>query len=122
MPLQISTVVFDARDAVGLAVFWAEALGWVARSPDDAGCVVVAPNAGVAPFILLFIPVPEPKRSKNRMHVDVNPIGADADLELARLLSLGARSIDVGQDNERWHVLADPEGNEFCLLHHRLGR
>jgi len=113
-------VVFDASDPVGLAGFWADALAWKRHAPDKDGYVVVAPADVVAPFILLFIHVPEPKTAKNRMHLDVNPVGVDADDELERLLRLGARRIEIGQDEQRWHVLADPEGNEFCLLRRRI--
>jgi hypothetical protein len=113
-------VVFDASDPVGLAGFWADVLGWKRHAPDDEGYVVVAPADIVAPFILLFIHVPESKTAKNRVHLDVNPVGVDADDELERLLRLGARRIEIGQDEQRWHVLADPEGNEFCLLRRRV--
>ena len=62
----------------------------------------------------------ESKTAKNRVHLDVNPVGVDADDELERLLRLGARRIEIGRDEQRWHVLADPEGNEFCLLRRRV--
>jgi hypothetical protein len=65
---------------------------------------------------LLFIRVPEAKTGKNRLHLDVNTFDSDQGAELERLLGLGATPVDVGQGEQRWHVLADPEGNEFCLL------
>ena len=64
--------------------------------------------------------VPEPKAVKNRLHIDLNPSGCDQAAELERLLALGARPTDVGQGDESWVVLADPEGNEFCLLARRI--
>jgi len=72
------------------------------------------------PPILVFVPVPEPKVGKNRLHLDVNPSGCDQAEELERLVALGARQVDVGQGEVPWVVLADPEGNEFCLLGRRV--
>ena len=65
---------------------------------------------------LLFEPVEEPKLAKNRLHIDLNPLDSDQATELQRLESLGARRIDIGQGEQTWFVMADPEGNEFCLL------
>ena len=66
------------------------------------------------------MPVPDEKRSKNRLHIDVNPIGCDQQQEVERLIGLGARRADVGQgEGKSWVVLADPEGNEFCVLQAR---
>jgi hypothetical protein len=63
----------------------------------------------------------QPKTGKLRLHIDVNPTDRDQDAELERLLAAGARSVDIGQTgHESWHVLADPEGNEFCLLRSRV--
>jgi hypothetical protein len=70
---------------------------------------------------LLFQPVPDPTPGKRRLHLDLNATDRDQDAELARLLALGATRADVGQGGEEsWHVLADPEGNEFCLLASRV--
>jgi hypothetical protein len=69
----------------------------------------------------LFQPITEGKHGKNRLHLDLNPSGADQAIELGRLLALGARHVDIGQSgDESWVVLADPEGNEFCLLRRRV--
>ena len=68
---------------------------------------------------ILFQPVPDQKAIKNRMHVDIRPLGVDQPEELYRLLALGARRADVGQGDQTWVVLSDPEGNEFCLLYGR---
>jgi hypothetical protein len=70
----------------------------------------------------VFGRVADPTPGKLRLHIDVNPTDRDQDAELERLLGLGATPADVGQTGEEnWHVLADPEGNEFCLLRRRLG-
>ena len=122
MGLRIQTVNVDCRDPGPLAAFWAEALGWritVDRDPEW----VVEPPAGsredsVVPD-LLFVRVPEPKNVKNRLHLDLRPDGATRDqaAEVARLEGLGATQVDVGQgDDVSWVVMADPEGNEFCVL------
>jgi hypothetical protein len=75
-----------------------------------------------APFpdlLLVFVPVPESKTVKNRVHLDVSPVGSDPDEGVARLETLGATRIDIGQGEQHWVVLADPEGNEFCVLGRR---
>jgi len=82
--------------------------------------MVVAHRDHRSPVVLLVIEVPEQKTVKNRVHLDVNPVGADQEEELQRLLALGARPVDIGQGETTWVVLADPEGNEFCLLRRRL--
>ena len=69
---------------------------------------------------LLFLRVPERKVVKNRLHIDVNPVNCDQQQEVERILALGARHVDVGQGEQTWVVLADPEGNEFCVLRDRL--
>ncbi len=92
-------------------------LGWRLTYEDDQECVLEpaagSPEDGVSPD-LLFIRVPESKSGKNRLHIDLRP--DDQTVELARLLALGARRVDIGQGEASWVVLADPEGNEFCLL------
>ena len=121
MGAKITTTVFDAAEPARLAAFWADVLGWNARPLEghDDWVVVADPNRE-ATFILLFLPVRDPKTAKNRVHLDMNPVGCDQGAELDRLLSLGARRVDIGQGEQPWVVLADPEGNEFCLLHDRL--
>lgn len=116
--LRIQNVSVDARDPMRVAAFWRDALGWVITSGDDIDEVVLEPPpdsayAGLVPDIL-FLRVPETKSVKNRLHLDLRP--DDRDLEVARLLALGAREVSVGQGDVTWVVLADPEGNEFCVL------
>jgi catechol 2,3-dioxygenase-like lactoylglutathione lyase family enzyme len=123
MACRFSELVIDSRDAEALAAFWAAVLDYRVLSRDDDGAVEIGPSAGFggpAPT-LVFAPVAEPTPGKVRLHIDVNPTDRDQDEELRRLLDLGAVPADVGQSGgESWHVLADPEGNEFCLLRRRL--
>ncbi|MBO7937516.1 VOC family protein [Streptomyces antibioticus] len=112
MALVWEQVVVDAADPVALGRWWAAALGWVVvnDAPDE---YEIRPARDRLPG-LLFTPVPEGKQVKNRLHLDFRP--EDQAAEVARLLSLGARRTDVGQGEQSWVVLADPEGNEFCVL------
>lgn len=112
MTLKIDAVAIDCRDPRALATFWEGALGW-RRTEDDPDEVAIEPTDGSVPP-LLFLRVPEGKAVKNRLHLDLRP--DDRDAEVARLESLGARRVDVGQGDVTWVVLADPEGNEFCVL------
>jgi catechol 2,3-dioxygenase-like lactoylglutathione lyase family enzyme len=122
MACRISELVLDCRDPELLAAFWCEVLGWVVLDRADDG-IEIGPESGFGgpqPTLVLS-PTDEPKRDKLRLHLDVNPTDRDQPDELTRLLALGARPADVGQSGtESWHVLADPEGNEFCLLRRRL--
>ena len=122
MACRFSELVLDCRDPEALAAFWAEVLDYRVLSREN-GEVEIGPEAGFggpAPT-LVFGRVPDPTPGKLRLHIDVNPTDRDQDAELERLLGLGATPADVGQrGDEGWHVLADPEGNEFCLLRRRL--
>lgn len=115
----LTEVVVDAADPAGLADFWARVLGWDVLEVED-GVVEIGDPGGAKPTIV-FVPVGDPKVGKNRVHLDVNPAGCDQDEELVRLRALGAVEVDVGQGQQTWVVLADPEGNEFCLLRRRVG-
>jgi catechol 2,3-dioxygenase-like lactoylglutathione lyase family enzyme len=106
-------VAVDARDPERLARFWAGALGYRVLFQDDDE-VVIGVDEHTYPGVV-FLPVPGEKAGKNRLHLDLAP--DDQDAEVARLLALGARRVDVGQGPDvGWVVLADPEGNEFCVL------
>jgi catechol 2,3-dioxygenase-like lactoylglutathione lyase family enzyme len=108
------SVEVDSADHRTLARFWAEVLGYrVVFEADDE--VAIAKDEETWPR-LVFGPVPEAKAGKNRLHIDLNP--DDQGAEVARLEGLGARRVDIGQGDVRWVVLADPEGNEFCVLTH----
>ncbi len=114
-------IVIDSADPRRLARFWADVLGWPLSEDPDGYAWLSSSGGPVAPDpLLVFVPVPEAKAGKNRMHLDVNPSGCDQAEELERLLGLGARRVDVGQGEVPWIVLADPEGNEFCLLGRRV--
>jgi catechol-2,3-dioxygenase len=115
MAAQFTELVIDCGDIARVAEFWAAVLDYAVLERSSEGIEIGAAD-GSRPT-LMFVPVPEEKRVKNRMHIDVNPRGTDQATELQRLLGLGARNVDVGQGPEvSWIVLADPEGNEFCLL------
>lgn len=115
MAARLTEIVVDAADPAALARFWCDVLGWAPTGGYD-GPVEIADPSG-APPTLVFVPVDGPKTTKNRVHLDLSPAGATQAEELERLLALGARRADVGQgDDVDWVVLADPEGNEFCLL------
>ena len=112
MSLEWEQVVVDAVDSVMLGRWWADALGWVVLN-EAADEFEIRPTADRVPG-LIFEPVEEGKGGKNRLHFDFRPDDQQAEVE--RLLSLGARHADVGQGQQSWVVLADPEGNEFCVL------
>ncbi|MET0866221.1 MAG: VOC family protein [Nakamurella sp.] len=112
MPLEWEQVVVDCADPVRLGRWWADALGWQYWDEED-GVVEIRPTEDRMPG-LLFGTVPERKTIKNRLHLDFRPDNQNAEVE--RFLSLGATRADVGQRSQSWVVLADPEGNEFCIL------
>lgn len=113
----ILNITVDCADARAQALFWAAVLGWTATEQDDApGHVeyLVEPAAGGFPR-LYFTTVPEPKTAKNRLHLDLIPPGDDPQQELTRLVALGATVLGNQPSGVSWLILADPEGNEFCL-------
>jgi hypothetical protein len=121
---RITCVVVDCLDSDRLAAFWCAVLEYEVVERSDEGWVEIGPpgqpEKGPVPT-LLFQTVSDPTPGKNRLHLDVNATDRDQDAELERLLGLGATRADVGQTGEEtWHVLADPEGNEFCLLRSRV--
>jgi hypothetical protein len=115
MGVRIGQWTLDVSDVEVMAQFWAAALGY--RIDDDGQHLPPPPAAGAdAPSVWLQ-PVREPTSGKNRGHPDLVPDDGNADAEVERLLALGARHADVGQSGtEGFVVLADPEGNEFCVL------
>jgi catechol 2,3-dioxygenase-like lactoylglutathione lyase family enzyme len=120
MASRFTELVIDCRDPETVAGFWQEVLGCptVERGSDDMPYVSI--SGGGAPVELVFVPVPETKEVKNRVHIDVNASDRDQAEEVERLLALGARHTDVGQGDASWVVLADPEGNVFCVLRSRV--
>jgi hypothetical protein len=117
MSLAWEQVILDSADPEALGSWWATALDWVIVNdvPDD---FEIRPTPDRTPG-LLFGWVPEPKLTKNRLHLDLRPDNQQREVE--RLLDLGATRADVGQGDVSWVVLADPEGNEFCVLTDRRG-
>ena len=117
MTLRVESVAVDCHDPSALATFWAEVLGW-RRTDDEPDEVGIEPQPGSPQHGgpgLLFLRVPDDKTVKNRLHIDLRP--DDQAAELARVEALGAQRVDIGQgDDVTWVVLADPEGNEFCIL------
>ena len=121
MANRITAWAIDCRDGRLLADFWTAVLDWVVTDTDDDGNVTIKPTQDAGWGIDFFVvPVDDVKRHKNRVHLDLNPTDRDQDAELERLLALGARPVDIGQGDVPWHVLVDPEGNEFCLLRRRV--
>lgn len=123
MACRISELVLECREPEALARFWCEVLDFVVLDREDDGSMEVGPRegfGGLQPTIILS-PSNEPRQGKPQLHIDVNATDRDQDAELERLLKLGARPANIGQTGqESWHVLADPEGNVFCLLRARL--
>jgi hypothetical protein len=112
-------IIIDCNNPRRVAEFWAQVLGWTVQDNDR----VLWMSESGSPYpdlLLVFVPVRETKKLKNRIHLDVSPVGCDRDEEVARLVALGARPVDVGQGEAPWVVLADPEGNEFCVLGRRV--
>ncbi|MBA9005345.1 VOC family protein [Thermomonospora cellulosilytica] len=122
MASRITELVLDCHDPEKLAGFWCEVLGFVVlgREGDD---IEIGPREGFGGLqpTLVLSRTDEPKNGKLRLHFDLNSTDRDQEAELERLLAAGARLVDIGQSGEEsWHVLADPEGNEFCLLRARV--
>jgi predicted enzyme related to lactoylglutathione lyase len=110
--LKFDEICIDAHDAGALGAWWSQVLGWP-HDVDSDGDVVLHTPPGAGPN-WLFVAVPDDKVVKNRIHFDFRPDDQQAEVE--RVLALGARPVDIGQGDESWVVLADPEGNEFCIL------
>lgn len=113
MTLRFTEICIDSHDTAAQARWWSQALGWTVIPADDDGEWVLRPPGAAGPE-WLFLPVPEGKSIKNRIHFDFTP--DDQQAEVQRLIALGARHVDIGQGEQTWVVLADPEGNEFCVL------
>ncbi|MFD4996873.1 VOC family protein [Streptomyces buecherae] len=124
MACRISELILECTDPERLAAFWCEVLGYVEIGREGDGDIEIGPPdvgfGGPQPTIILS-PGDVAPTAKPRLHIDVNPTDRDQEAELERLLALGARPAHVGQTGaEDWHVLADPEGNVFCLLRARV--
>jgi Glyoxalase-like domain len=128
MTSRFRELIIDSHDPRALAAFWAAVLDYQITA-EEQGVIEIGPwpaepadrreRLRAEPGIptLVFLPVPDDKTAKNRLHIDVNPFDCSTEQEVERLLALGATRADVGQrGDESWTVLADPEGNEFCVL------
>ena len=121
MGLWIHWLTIDSEDTDKLADFWCQALGYEVTYRTEEGetereVTIEAPDRNG--WRILFLEVHDERKVKNRLHLDLRP--DDQDAEVARLEGLGAKRIDIGQGPEvTWVVLADPEGNEFCILRPR---
>jgi predicted enzyme related to lactoylglutathione lyase len=105
----------DAHDLLALARFWAQVLDWRILAEREREVVIGAD--ATASMGICFMPMTDEKSLKNRLHFDLAPDPDGRDAEIERILALGARRVDIGQTGaESWTVLADPEGNEFCVL------
>jgi len=115
MPVRLHHIVIDAHDLPKLARFWTQALGWKVLSEREREIVIGTDEN--APVGICFMPVTDQKIVKNRVHLDITTEAQDRDQEIDRLIGLGAQRADIGQTGkESWTVLADPEGNEFCVI------
>ena len=120
MVSSLSHVTVDARDAYAQSVWWTQVLGY-AEDPDDSNepgheeCMIFSPDGS---HRILFIDVPDAKQGRNRVHFDLQPTDRPRDAEVERVTALGASVVqDCRTDDGRgWVVMADPEGNEFCIL------
>jgi len=131
MALRWDGVVIDAHDIAGLGRWWAETLDYmVVYEAEDELAIIprwssVDPATNLEEFThngqgIVFVPVPESKTVKNRLHLDLAPhTSQDRNAEIARLMDRGATLVDLGQGDVSWTVMADPEGNEFCVLSSR---
>lgn len=123
MASRFAQIVVDCHDPRRLAEFWSEVLGYPIVDDTDGAFEIAgeeqtadAMRRGIVPPTIMFIRVPESKTVKNRLHIDLRPYDRTTDEEVERIVALGARRIDIGQGEQSWVVLADPEGNEFCVL------
>jgi catechol 2,3-dioxygenase-like lactoylglutathione lyase family enzyme len=120
MTSRISHTSFDAIDAHAQSVFWSKVLGFI-EDPDDPNepgheeCLITSPDRSQ---LLLFIAVPDGKTVKNRVHLDLRPADRTREEEVERIRALGASQLADRRrpDGSGWITLADPEGNEFCVL------
>ena len=119
MTARIAQLTIDVHDPEVQARFWSQALGLTIEAGDDGTAKLFPPADAPRDVPTIWLqPVSEAKRDKLRLHLDLRPHDADVEHEVERLIGLGARRADVGPTGTEWFtVLADPEGNEFCVLH-----
>ena len=121
MASRISEICINCADPDTMATFWSAALGYPESDRDETGVAIRgAPNVPSMLFVRTDDVGGPPKVGRNRLHIDLSPTDRDQDAEVGRLESLGAKRIDIGQGTPSWVVMADPEGNEFCVLRRRV--
>lgn len=121
MASRIRELCINCTDPDTMATFWSAAIGYTEIERDDMGVAIM----GATNFpSMLFVRTEDvggpPKASRNRLHIDLSPTDRDQSAEVGRLESLGAKRTDIGQGTPSWVVMADPEGNEFCVLRGRV--
>ena len=118
MVSRISQWTLDVHDVDTMAAFWSQVLGYEIEMGDDGNAKLYPPNGAAPEVLTVWLQASaDPKRDKNRNHPDLRVSNGSVEGEVERLIALGARHVDVGQtDDDPFVVLADPEGNEFCLL------
>ena len=130
MASRLTDVIVDCHDLDSMSDFWCQVLGYERVASGEGWLATRAPGSEISdgdlvarpqPPAVAFVQVPEDKVAKNRVHVDVTPTDRTQADEVDRLLGLGARRVDIGQRDTPWVVLADPEGNEFCVMPGVLG-
>ena len=121
MSSRIREICINCADPDMMAGFWSEALGYPVIERDEVGVLIMgAPDRPSVLFARTDDLGGPPKTGPNRLHLDLSPTDCEQEAEVRRLERLGARRIDLGQGDAPWVVLADPEGNEFCVLHRRV--
>jgi hypothetical protein len=118
MGAMLREIVIDCNNPRLVADFWGQVLGW--KVQEHRGVLWMSESGDWRDLSLVFAQVPERKAVKDRIHLDVSPVGCEPGEEVARLRALGAQPVDIGQRDRPWVVLADPEGNEFCVLGRRV--
>jgi predicted enzyme related to lactoylglutathione lyase len=120
---RLTEIAIDCQDHVLVGDFWAAVLGYEVTDRSDGPedwYVQLAGPAGSGPTVLVIRTPDGPKTTKNRLHLDLNATDRDQDAEVERIIALGATRVDIGQGDVDWVVLADPEGNELCVLRSRV--
>jgi len=120
---RLTEIAIDCQDHVLVGDFWAAVLGYEVTDRSDGPedwYVQLAGPAGSGPTVLVIRTPDGPKTTKNRLHLDLNATDRDQAAEVERIIALGATRVDIGQGDVDWVVLADPEGNELCVLRSRV--
>lgn len=121
MASRIREICVNCADPDTMPKFWSAAIGYREIERDEMGVAIMgAPNFPSMLFVRTEDVGGPPKAGRNRLHIDLSPTDRDQNAEVVRLESLGAKRIDIGQGTPSWVVMADPEGNEFCVLHRRV--